>query len=139
MKFMLRAGINAVVGGLLSRYSILIVAYFIDGFSRYLIPDLVLYSAFVLIILYLFNLLCNRIKYLSLPQNRSLWSVTLGILFFGLYFLYRLMFPDYSGYSGFLVELAVDIANSMFAIISLIMLVLSVILNIIIEKKKVEF
>ena len=46
------------------------------------------------------------------------------------------MFPDYSGHSGFLVELAVDIANGMFVISSLTMFILSIILNIL--HKKIE-
>lgn len=140
MKFLLRAGINAVVGGVLSVYSIYIFNDFIDELDRDLPFDLpyaiMLYPVFVFILLYLFNLLCNKIKYLRLCLNKSLWSVTLGIFISGLYFVYRAMFPDYSGHSGFLVELAVDIANGMFVISSLTMFILSIILNIL--HKKIE-
>ena len=67
MKFVLRAGINAVVGGFLLVNAIYIFNDFIDELSRDLPFDLpftiMLYPIFVFILLYLFNLLCNKIKY----------------------------------------------------------------------------
>ena len=80
----------------------------------------------------------NKVIFFQLSSRKNLWSITLGILILGLYFLYRILFPNYSNVSGIVARIALNIAYNIFATNCLIMFGLSILLNIILKRFKVE-
>ena len=84
------------------------------------------------------NMIFNKVIFFQLSSRKNLWSITLGILILGLYFLYRILFPNYSNVSGIVARIALDIAYNIFATNCLIMFGLSILLNIILKRFKVE-
>ena len=88
MKFILRIGINIGACYLLMIFCAYLIGELIDELSNYPIFSLLLYPILNTALLYAVNLLFNKIMFLRVPKNKSLWSVTVGILILGLYFLF---------------------------------------------------
>ena len=131
MKFMLRTVINIVI-----LYPLIILCaktimsdLFIGGTLGVLLQSLITF-----ILLCIVNLLLNKVEFLRLSMAKNLWSIKLGILILGLYLLGRELLVEhaieYGVLGGFSLLLAID---------CLIMLVLSIPLDIILKRLKVEF
>ena len=130
MKFILRIGINIGAFYLLMIFCAYLIGELIDELSNYPTFPLLLYPILNTALLYAVNLLFNKIMFLRIPKNKSLWSVTLGILILGLYFLYGALFPDYSECNGIVAKVALDGANGLLVMNCSIMFILSIILNL---------
>ena len=134
MRFVIRIGLNAIAG-----YFLFMLCLFIMGeIAVEGIPGVTLHAACTLLLLYFGNMIFNKVIFFQLSSRKNLWSITLGILILGLYFLYRILFPNYSNVSGIVARIALDIAYNIFATSCLIMFVLSVLLNIILKRFKAE-
>mgnify|MGYP000881124014 FL=1 len=130
MKFILRIGINIGACYLLMIFCAYLIGELIDELSNYPTFSLLLYPILNTALLYAVNLLFNKIMFLRVSKNKSLWSVTLGILILGLYFLYGTLFPDYSECNGIVAKVALDGANGLLVMNCSIMFILSIILNL---------
>ena len=130
MKFILRIGINIGACYLLMIFCAYLIGELIDELSNYPTFSLLLYPILNTALLYAVNLFFNKIMFLRVSKNKSLWSVTLGILILGLYFLYGTLFPDYSECTGIVAKVALDGANGILVMNCLIMFILSIILNL---------
>ena len=131
MKFMLRTVINIVI-----LYPLIILCaktimsdLFIGGTLGVLLQSLITF-----ILLYIINLLLNKAEFLRLSMAKNLWSIKLGILILGLYILGRELLVEHAIEYGVLGGFSL-----LFAIDCLIMLVLSITLDIILKRLKVEF
>ena len=134
MRFVIRIGLNAIAG-----YFLFMLCLFIMGeIAVEGILGETLHATCTLLLLYFVNMIFNKVIFFQLSSRKNLWSITLGILILGLYFLYRILFPNYSNVSGIVARIALDIAYNIFATSCLIMFVLSVLLNIILKRFKVE-
>ena len=130
MKFILRIGINIGACYLLMIFCAYLIGELIDELSNYPTFSLLLYPILNTALLYAVNLFFNKIMFLRVSKNKSLWSVTLGILILGLYFLYGTLFPDYSECNGIVAKVALDGANGLLVMNCSIMFILSIILNL---------
>jgi len=133
MKFILRIGINIGACYLLMIFCAYLIGELIDELSNYPTFSLLLYPILNTALLYAVNLFFNKIMFLRVSKNKSLWSVTLGILILGLYFLYGTLFPDYSECNGIVAKVALDGANGLLVMNCSIMFILSIILNLILK------
>ena len=134
MRFVIRIGLNAIAG-----YSLFMLCLFIIGeIAVEGILGETLHAACTLLLLYFVNMIFNKFIFFQLSSRKNLWSITLGILVLGLYFLYRILFPNYSNVSGIVARIAMNIAYNIFATNCLIMFGLSILLNIILKRFKVE-
>ena len=133
MKFILRIGINIGACYLLMIFCAYLIGELIDELSNYPTFSLLLYPILNTVLLYAVNLLFNKILFLQVSKNKSLWSVTLGILILGLYFLYGALFPVYSECNGIVAKVALDGANGLLVMNCSIMFILSIILNLILK------
>ena len=131
MKFMLRTVINIVI-----LYPLIILCaktimsdLFIGGTLGVLLQSLITF-----ILLYIINLLLNKAEFLRLSMAKNLWSIKLGILILGLYLLGRELLVEHAIEYGVLGGFSL-----LFTIDCLIMLVLSITLDIILKRLKVEF
>ena len=130
MKFILRIGINIGACYLLMIFCAYLIGELIDELSNYPTFSLLLYPILNTALLYAVNLFFNKIMFLRVSKNKSLWSVSLGILILGLYFLYGTLFPDYSECNGIVAKVALDGANGLLVMNCSIMFILSIILNL---------
>ena len=130
MKFILRIGINIGACCLLMVFCAYLIGELVDELGVYPILPLLIYPILNTALLYASNLFFNKITFLRVPKNQSSWSVTLGIVILGLYFLYRALFPDYSECNGIVAKVVLDGANGLLVINCLIMFILSIILNL---------
>ena len=134
MRFVIRIGLNAIAG-----YFLFMLCLFIMGeIAVEGILGETLHATCTLLLLYFVNLIFNKVIFFQLSSRKNLWSITLGILILGLYFLYRILFPNYSNVSGIVSRIALNIAYNIFATNCLIMFGLSILLNIILKRFKVE-
>ena len=134
MRFVIRIGLNAIAG-----YFLFLLCLFIMGeIAVEGILGEILHAACTLLLLYFANMIFNKVIFFQLSNRKNLWSITLGILILGLYFLYRILFPNYSNVSGVVARIALNIAYNIFATNCLIMFGLSILLNIILKRFKVE-
>ena len=133
MKFILRIGINIGACYLLMIFCAYLIGELIDELSNYPTFSLLLYPILNTALLYAVNLFFNKIMFLRVSKNKSLWSVTLGILILGLYFLYGTLFPDYSECNGIVAKVALDGASGLLVMNCSIMFILSIILNLILK------
>ena len=134
MRFVIRIGLNAIAG-----YFLFMLCLFIMGeIAVEGILGETLHATCTLLLLYFVNMIFNKVIFFQLSSRKNLWSITLGILILGLYFLYRILFPNYSNVSGIVARIALDIAYNIFATSCLIMFVLSIFLNIILKRFKIE-
>ena len=133
MKFILRIGINIGACYLLMIFCAYLIGELIDELSNYPTFSLLLYPILNTALLYAVNLFFHKIMFLRVSKNKSLWSVTLGILILGLYFLYGTLFPDYSECNGIVAKVALDGANGLLVMNCSIMFILSIILNLILK------
>ena len=134
MRFVIRIGLNAIAG-----YFLFMLCLFIMGeIAVEGIPGETLHAVCTLLLLYFVNMIFNKVIFFQLSSRKNLWSITLGILILGLYFLYRILFPNYSNVSGIVARIALNIAYNIFATNCLIMFGLSILLNIILKRFKVE-
>ena len=131
MKFILRTIINIVI-----LYPLIILCaktimsdLFIGGTLGVLFQSLITF-----ILLYIVNLLLNKVEFLRLSMAKNLWSIKLGILILGLCLIGKALFIDH--------EVSFSIFGNIepfLAVNCLIMLVLSIPLDIILKRLKVEF
>ena len=134
MRFVIRIGLNAIAG-----YFLFMLCLFIMGeIAVEGILGETLHAVCTLLLLYFVNMIFNKVIFFQLSSRKNLWSITLGILILGLYFLYRILFPNYSNVSGIVARIALNIAYNIFATNCLIMFGLSILLNIILKRFKVE-
>ena len=134
MRFVIRIGLNAIAG-----YFLFMLCLFIMGeIAVEGILGETLHAVCTLLLLYFVNMIFNKVIFFQLSSRKNLWSITLGILILGLYFLYRILFPNYSNVSGIVSRIALNIAYNIFATNCLIMFGLSILLNIILKRFKVE-
>ena len=134
MRFVIRIGLNAIAG-----YFLFMLCLFIMGeIAVEGILGETLHATCTLLLLYFVNMIFNKVIFFQLSSRKNLWSITLGILVLGLYFLYRILFPNYSNVSGIVARIALNIAYNIFATNCLIMFGLSILLNIILKRFKVE-
>lgn len=134
MRFVIRIGLNAIAG-----YFLFMLCLFIMGeIAVEGILGETLHATCTLLLLYFVNMIFNKVIFFQLSSRKNLWSITLGILILGLYFLYRILFPNYSNVSGIVARIALNIAYNIFATNCLIMFGLSILLNIILKRFKVE-
>ena len=134
MRFVIRIGLNAIAG-----YFLFMLCLFIMGeIAVEGILGETLHATCTLLLLYFVNMIFNKVIFFQLSSRKNLWSITLGILILGLYFLYRILFPNYSNVSGIVARIAMNIAYNIFATNCLIMFGLSILLNIILKRFKVE-
>ena len=134
MRFVIRIGLNAIAG-----YFLFMLCLFIMGeIAVEGILGETLHATCTLLLLYFVNMIFNKVIFFQLSSRKNLWSITLGILILGLYFLYRILFPNYSNVSGIVARIALNIAYYIFATNCLIMFGLSILLNIILKRFKVE-
>ena len=131
MKFILRTVINIVI-----LYPLIILCaktimsdLFIGGTLGVLLQSLITF-----ILLYIVNLLLNKVEFLRLSMAKKLWSIKLGILILGLYLLGRELLVEHAIEYGVLGGFSL-----LFSIDCLIMLVLNITLDIILKRLKVEF
>lgn len=131
MKFILRTVINIVI-----LYPLIILCaktimsdLFIGGTLGVLFQSLITF-----ILLYIVNLLLNKVEFLRLSMAKNLWSIKLGILILGLYLLGRELLVEHASEYGILGGFSLS-----FAINCLIMLILSIPLNMIFERSNEEF
>ena len=133
MRFVIRIGLNAIAG-----YFLFMLCLFIMGeIAVEGILGETLHATCTLLLLYFVNMIFNKVIFFQLSSRKNLWSITLGILILGLYFLYRILFPNYSNVSGIVARIALNIAYNIFATNCLIMFGLSILLNIILKRFKV--
>ena len=133
MRFVIRIGLNAIAG-----YFLFMLCLFIMG--EIAVEGMLgetLHAVCTLLLLYFVNMIFNKVIFFQLSSRKNLWSITLGILILGLYFLYRILFPNYSNVSGIVARIALNIAYNIFATNCLIMFGLSILLNIILKRFKV--
>ena len=134
MRLVIRIGLNAIAG-----YFLFMLCLFIMGeIAVEGILGETLHAVCTLLLLYFVNMIFNKFIFFQLSSRKNLWSITLGILILGLYFLYRILFPNYSNVSGIVSRIALNIAYNIFATNCLIMFGLSILLNIILKRFKVE-
>ena len=134
MRLVIRIGLNAIAG-----YFLFMLCLFIMGeIAVEGILGETLHATCTLLLLYFVNMIFNKVIFFQLSSRKNLWSITLGILILGLYFLYRILFPNYSNVSGIVARIALNIAYNIFATNCLIMFGLSILLNIILKRFKVE-
>ena len=102
MKFILRTVINIVI-----LYPLIILCaktimsdLFIGGTLGVLLQSLITF-----ILLYIVNLLLNKVEFLKLSMTKNLWSIKLGILILGLYLLGRELLVEHAIEYGVLVDL----------------------------------
>ena len=134
MRFVIRIGLNAIAG-----YFLFMLCLFIMGeIAVEGILGETLHATCTLLLLYFVNMIFNKVIFFQLSSRKNLWSITLGILILGLYFLYRILFPNYSNVSGIVARIALNIAYNIFATNCLIMFGLSILLSIILKRFKVE-
>ena len=131
MKFILRTVINIVI-----LYPLIILCaktimsdLFIGGTLGVLFQSLITF-----ILLYIVNLLLNKVEFLRLSMAKNLWSIKLGILILGLYLLGRELLVEHASEYGILGGFSLS-----FAINCLIMLILSIPLNMIFERSDEAF
>ena len=131
MRFVVRTVINAIIC-----YLILFICLFIV-MAQMLMSNVIghlLQSVITLILLYIINKGLNKAENLNLSVGGSLWSITSGILILGIYLLGRELLVEHAIEYGVLGGFSL-----LFAIDCLIMLVLSITLDIILKRLKVEF
>ena len=131
MRFVARTVVNAIIC-----YLILFICLFIV-MAQMLMSNVtghLLQSVITLIMLYIINKGLNKAENLNLSVGGSLWSITSGILILGMYLLGRELLVEHAIEYGVLGGFSL-----LFAIDCLIMLVLSITLDIILKRLKVEF
>lgn len=151
MKFVLRSGLNAgasLVVSLFTLYmlsfltSIIIYTNIYDSVFEVIAQFVILafqFSPFLeFAMLYLINLLVNKIGFLRLPDLKSLWSITVGVLMLGLYYAYREWLGG--GISGpHILDIIFDsIINMYFVVKCSGIFILSLIANPILAKRNQE-
>ena len=151
MKFVLRSGLNAgasLVVSLFTLYmlsvltSIIIDTDIYDSVFEVIAQFVILafqFSPFLeFAMLYLINLLVNKIGFLRLSTLKSLWSITVGALMLGLYYAYReWLSGDISG--PHILDIIFDsIINMYFVVKCSGIFILSLIANPILAKRNQE-
>ena len=131
MKFILRAVINIVIP-----CPLILLGWYIIRSTLSIIGMLgiALQCVFALILVYLINRLLNKIIFLKLSNKENLWNIKLGIIILGLCLIGKALFIDH--------EVSFSIFGKIepfLAVNCLIILVLSIPLDIILKRLKVEF
>ena len=128
MKFIIKTGIDIVVYIFAIQISNLIV---LGGFAIKGILGNVLVSILSLLVLYCINISFDEITFLKVSKVQNVLSLTLSSLILALYFLCKVLLFDYS--DAFETEL-----DTLYLINYLIIVGLSILLNIILKRFKVE-
>lgn len=128
MKFIIKTGIDIVVYIFAIQISNLIV---LGGFAIKGILGNVLVSILSLLVLYCINISFDEITFLKVSKVQNVLSLTLSSLILALYFLCKVLLFDYS--DAFETEL-----DTLYLINYLIIVGLSILLNIILKRFKIE-
>jgi len=128
MKFIIKTGIDIVVYIFAIQISNLIV---LGGFAIKGILGNVLVSILTLLVLYCINISFDKITFLKVSKVQNILSLTLSSLILALYFLCKVLLFNYS--DAFETEL-----DTFYLINYLIIVGLSILLNTILKRFKIE-